>query len=499
MSEDEPRRRLWWFLLAVAVLASIAATAALSGEPTTDTEQTVTRTFADVVRADLVEETEYDGTLGRPAGDALQSPGQGTVTSLASPGDTLRQGNAAFGLDGTDVVLLYGETPHYRVLAPSTDTVSVGALSTGVVTSVVEAGALIEQGDILYEIDGEPVVALYGSAPAYRDLADLATNITGEDVQQLEQSLDELGFVSEGEMTVDDEFTGATASVVEQWQESIGADDDGVVDLGEVVFIDGPTRVTDVHASAGDRFSSGQELLSLAGPEVMVGDDVRQMQQALVDLGYDAEGSLVVDGRFTDATSRAVLAFEEAFGLEADGQLNSSEVLFVRSSVRVADTLVAIGSPVNAGTPLVAVTGEEIVVTVFLPASDQGSIAEGMQVTVELPDQTKVPATVTSVASVASVIGNETVFEVEIALGDPTVASGLDEAPVDVLVVTDSVEDVIAIPVAALLALAEGGYAVELDDGSGGTRLIAVEPGFFADGLVEVDAELVAGDRVVVP
>ena len=84
-------------------------------------------------------------------------------------------------------------------------------------------------------------------------------------------------------------------------------------------------------------------------------------------------------------------------------------------------------------------------------------------------------------------------------MDDPSAASGLDEAPVDVKVITDSVEDVIAVPVAALLALAEGGYAVELDGGDGGTRLIAVDPGFFADGLVEVEGDLAAGDRVVIP
>jgi predicted ribosome-associated RNA-binding protein Tma20 len=58
---------------------------------------------------------------------------------------------------------------------------------------------------------------------------------------------------------------------------------------------------------------------------------------------------------------------------------------------------------------------------------------------------------------------------------------------------------VLAIPVAALLALAEGGYAVELVD-NGSTHLVGVETGLFADGLVEVKGNgLSAGDLVVVP
>jgi hypothetical protein len=85
-------------------------------------------------------------------------------------------------------------------------------------------------------------------------------------------------------------------------------------------------------------------------------------------------------------------------------------------------------------------------------------------------------------------------------LDDPNVAAGLDEAPVDVEAISDSVSDVMAVPVSALVALAERGYAVEVDAGNGSTELVAVEPGFYADGLVEVTSSgLRAGDLVVVP
>jgi Tol biopolymer transport system component len=43
-------------------------------------------------------------------------------------------------------------------------------------------------------------------------------------------------------------------------------------------------------------------------------------------------------------------------------------------------------------------------------------------------------------------------------------------------------------------------YAVEVDNGDGTTRLVAVDPGLYADGLVEVTADgLRPGDRVVAP
>ena len=94
------------------------------------------------------------------------------------------------------------------------------------------------------------------------------------------------------------------------------------------------------------------------------------------------------------------------------------------------------------------------------------------------------------------------VVEVRIDLADESLAAGIDEAPVDVDVASSTAEAVLAVPVEALLALAEGGYAVEVvasDGGEGSTRLVAVEVGTFADGLVEVTGDVAPGDVVVVP
>jgi membrane fusion protein, multidrug efflux system len=58
---------------------------------------------------------------------------------------------------------------------------------------------------------------------------------------------------------------------------------------------------------------------------------------------------------------------------------------------------------------------------------------------------------------------------------------------------------VLAVPVTALLALASGGYAVEVPEGEG-TRLVAVEVGLAADGWVGVSGDgLRTGTTVVVP
>jgi multidrug efflux pump subunit AcrA (membrane-fusion protein) len=86
-----------------------------------------------------------------------------------------------------------------------------------------------------------------------------------------------------------------------------------------------------------------------------------------------------------------------------------------------------------------------------------------------------------------------------IALSRPGDARGLDQVPVEVAI-TDTVHrDALAVPIAALLALAGGGYAVAVDEG-GSRTLIPVTPGIFDRNLVEVSSSrLQPGMRVEVP
>ena len=91
------------------------------------------------------------------------------------------------------------------------------------------------------------------------------------------------------------------------------------------------------------------------------------------------------------------------------------------------------------------------------------------------------------------------VFEVTIQLDDPSAVTGLDEAPIHIEVVSAEATGVLVVPVNALLALAEGGYAVEVVDSADTTRFVRVEIGKFADGVVAVTGDISEGDRVLVP
>jgi hypothetical protein len=73
---------------------------------------------------------------------------------------------------------------------------------------------------------------------------------------------------------------------------------------------------------------------------------------------------------------------------------------------------------------------------------------------------------------------------------------------VKVVIPIESTEgEVLAVPAAALSAVADGSVRVEVETAPGVTEFVTVVPGLAAGGLVEitpVDGDLAAGDRVVV-
>jgi len=823
-----------WFLkrlilgggIAVLVLV-VASFAFLQGGSSNGVSGPDALDFAEVVTADLVQQVSFNGTLGSIQNDPVRTRFGGTITAIASPGDTIGQGGTLFELDGEPVVLLFGDAPTFRDMAIGEDAITISSQLTGTITEVVEAGSVIQQGDVVYAVDGEPVIALYGVHPAFRDLtmgedvvtvssqaggviteiaapgaiieqgdmlfrvndrgviafygelpafrslsdnrdaiaaaakviafaerdlaaenaslsialassgatdeqsavasaelayretlvrwlgavpegfvllpldqilsawgttltriyappvpaigdpatpwneavvwawatlwpvpidveatsspdpdnplalaprgemtdawtslitarvaydAQLASDAaavltaekavvaaeetlvaaksaqsavvanTGDDVRQLQTALVSLGYDAGGTLVVDGAFMAETTDALLAFQAVNGLLQDGVMDLGEIVFLPGVAQVTERLASPGDssggailQLSTGEprsgadvlqlelalialgydaggrlvadgvssaettlavlalqaasgleqdgvldhgEVVFIPGPsqalnvlkvpgqtasggiviastgEFASGADVLQLEEALVGLGFDAGGTLVADGVYSVETVAAVRAFQGASGLAQDGIINLGEVVFLPTGLRVINQFVTEGGGVSQGSPVLGVSLSAKVVRVDLPASDQGVFSAGDPVIVEMPDFTEVPATVLSVAETAT--GTQSApatFDVVIALDDSAAAAGLDEAPVEVVVVSDAVVGATAVPVSALVALLKGGYAVEVDDGEGGTRLVGVEVGFFGEsGLIQItEGALAPGDRVVVP
>jgi peptidoglycan hydrolase-like protein with peptidoglycan-binding domain len=338
--------------LAVAVTVTVGFVAGgfvLAGRadrrpaPTADPQPTVP-----VVKTDLVETQQVDGTLGYAGTAAVTSERSPILTWLPQPGDT------------------------------------------------------VTRGQHVYDGDNQPVPLLYGKKPFWRDLYDGVSD--GPDVKILEQNLRALGY-GEG-LTIDDTYTAATAARVRQWQKALGVKRTGRVGLGDVVVLPGPIRVAVVRATTGAR----------------------------------------------------------------------------------------------AGGEILTATGTRKQVTVDLPVTKSALAVKGSRVTVGLPDGKNAAGRIVAVGTIATAKDQSATLPVTVALDDPAVTGALDGAPVTVDLRGTVHKGVLAVPVDALLALAEGGFGVQVAGDDGSRRIVPVELGAFANGKVEVSGGgLAAGVKVTVP
>ena len=230
------------------------------------------------------------------------------------------------------------------------------------------------------------------------------------------------------------------------------------------------------------------------------GDDVRQLNRALVALGCAGDTGLpATSDEFTWATRAAVERLQDHLGVPATGHLDLGQLVFLPGAIRVT----AVPGPLGgaAGGPVLKATSTTRVVGVDLDAAQRAQVEVGDPVTITMPDNRTVPGTVTSVGTVATAASSGGSPTVHIGITPSAGTGDLDQAPVQLAITTATVANVLVVPVNALLALAGGGYAVEVVS-AGGRRLLPVTLGLFDDdaGLVQVTgAGLAAGQHVVVP
>jgi hypothetical protein len=237
------------------------------------------------------------------------------------------------------------------------------------------------------------------------------------------------------------------------------------------------------------------------GPKMSDGADVLQLEQNLKAMGYAPKG-MKVNRHWDTKTTTAVKRWQKATGRKRDGRLDGSDLAFLPGAVRVASHATEVGATATPGAPILGTTTATRVVTLDLSASRQELVAPGQAVTIQLPDGSSVPGHVRSIGRVATAGENGAAATVPVTIDIDAGATlpDLDAAPVTVHVVTDQRDGVLAVPVNALLALLEGGYAVEVVAADGSRHYVGVTTGLFEDGLVEVTgAGLAAGDLVVVP
>ncbi len=221
----------------------------------------------------------------------------------------------------------------------------------------------------------------------------------------------------------------------------------------------------------------------------LTGRDVLEVRQNLTALGYSARSMHpeVSDAGLLTALKR----WRKDHDLPGPALTPAGAVVLSGPS-RVSEVKAQVGDPVEG--PLLSVTATEAAVSVPMSPADAVTVHTGTKVTVITPSGASVPAKITSVGrAVAEGDGGESAkVDVTITPGKPI--SAYDAASVQVRITTLARKGVLAVPVGALVALAEGGYALQRPDGS----LIAAETGVFAGGMVQVSGPGVTDGLTVV-
>ncbi|WP_188042422.1 peptidoglycan-binding protein [Microbacterium sp. ANT_H45B] len=219
------------------------------------------------------------------------------------------------------------------------------------------------------------------------------------------------------------------------------------------------------------------------------GADISMVAANLMELGHLRRSD---PATFTTGPqfAEAVRDWQESLDLERTGALGPADVIVLSAPSRIAAVSARPGDPA-AGQPF-TVTATARIVEASVPAQDAGAVGAGARATIELPDGRTVEGSLVTVTTTGE--GIDAKVQAVVSIDDQAAVDGIDAAAVTVRVVTRSVEDVLFVPVASLVALAEGGYALQDEEGA----LHGVEIGLIADDLVEVNgAGIDAGMTVV--
>lgn len=233
------------------------------------------------------------------------------------------------------------------------------------------------------------------------------------------------------------------------------------------------------------------------------GRDVLQLERNLWQLGYRG---FEVDREFTYYTALAVEEWQEDLGVDETGVLERSRVVYVDGAARVATVSATLGDVLGPGASVLTVTGTVPAVTVELDPSDRRLVEVGTEAEATLPDGSSAVVEVVDVSTeVDESTGDSPDSEATTTLVVVAHVQGreararardYDAAAVDVTFTAGRRRNVLTVPVAALVALGEGGFGLEVvQDGT--TRYVAVEVGLFSGGRVEVSGDGIAEGTVV--
>ncbi|MDR0489584.1 MAG: hypothetical protein LBG99_09410 [Propionibacteriaceae bacterium] len=394
----------------------------------------------------------------------------------------------------------------------------------GVVTKIPQAGDTIKAGEIIMEVEGVPVFLLSGELPLWRDIA---PGVSGPDVASVRAALASLGLDAgqPGNQTYDDALSAAIAVMYSR--------------AGHSVVPPSSTLDTE-RTEAQSALNKAKEDLTAAQTDLTNARNRRPSQSAIVSADNDVNEARrtyeeALRGNCASVCTQAdIVRAQEALNLaqatrnELDQPPNTASeqagVTTAQRAVTEAQTVVnrlsmntigpksaiIVSEPeirIHNVTAKVGLTAGDSVLTwtrpvlyghVDLTEAQRRLISDETKAIMKLPDGTEIEGEVGGITeSRLDPQTNQTIpAKARISIADPTEGDALEVSAITVSFIQDEVEESLVVPVTALMALAEGGYCVELVDGT----LIRVEIGLVADTRVQVFSDqLNAGDEVIVP
>jgi peptidoglycan hydrolase-like protein with peptidoglycan-binding domain len=438
--------------------------------------------------------------------------------------EIVTRGTARFGL------------PQPIAIAPS----PLKANVPGLITTLPSPSAQFQEGDMVLTMSGRPVLVLQGQIPAYRDLA---PGTSGKDVGQLEQALKRLGF---DPGPADGMYDRETSAAVAEWYTAAGFEPFGPtpeqlvnvktleVALGDAVKLKlaaetaaataglavEAARLKAQHvyrtATADVAVKISDRALIMLDPNAL--QTARVAAEANLELARAAVRAAELEGEVALQTANdakkvadfdATLTAERAAQLEKElqaarqklgVQVPLDEIVFIPElPVRVEQVTGVIGSPPSG--PILSVTDNEIVIDSALPLDAAPLVKPGMKVAIDEPavglKADGVVETVAKTPGTHGVDGYHIYFSVRV--GETSVP--LQNFSLRLTMPIQSTKgSVTVVPMSALSLAADGSSRVQVQKDDV-LKYVAVEPGLAADGYVEVtskDGALKQGQLVVV-
>ena len=509
-----------YMLIVIAALAYGGYYFGTQNTEVSTSSKTLELTTVSIQKGDLAKKEEYNGTLRQTDKKILNSPTNGVVTFLPKEGSVVNFGEVLFIIDNKPVILLQGSTPFYRTLDLNSD--------PGVdIKQVEEALVYLGYADSTFvpdEVFDEQTSKMLNTL--YIDYGiDTKSEITPTEQVLINQKQDEIELL---ENTVSD--GGTTLSEVNNKKKLL---DDAK---------ENATKENAAWQAAENEIERIQNLIdeltyesmsedTRAGKKAQYEEDIKtqeriQSREAGKESGIDATEQLAIDNA-QKAYDDTLESYNEGVDRDAELakareelnelQLSSISETFSPTNAFASKTPIIAGSIINdlgsavaLNSPLYNISSVGIEVVFQVDATDQETVTLGKNVEIELPTDERVPTVITFIDQVVTQTQAGDFIEVVLEVLNPEEVEAYDQAPVKVFLTTEVSENVLYVPVNALLALAEGGYALEVYEGvaegstfegeSGvDTTYVAVEIGVFTDGFVEVIGNIQEGQLVVVP